>query len=90
MKPVEKKKARSRKNDAPKSAPEINGDSEAQKPAKKSTKTEGLNGPNDPEAEGAEEADEEEIKEALSRPPPVNSDYLPLPWKGRLGYVCLV
>lgn len=21
------------------------------------------------------------------RPPPVNSDYLPLPWKGRLGYV---
>jgi UV DNA damage endonuclease len=31
--------------------------------------------------------DEEEVKEALSRPPPVNSDYLPLPWKGRLGYV---
>lgn len=27
------------------------------------------------------------VKEALSRPPPVNSDYLPLPWKGRLGYV---
>lgn len=23
------------------------------------------------------------------RPPPVNSDYLPLPWKGRLGYACL-
>ncbi|KAF1991333.1 UV-endonuclease UvdE [Aulographum hederae CBS 113979] len=43
----------------------------------------------DPEAEGDEEADEEEIKEALSRPPPVNSDYLPLPWKGRLGYACL-
>lgn len=41
----------------------------------------------DPEADGEEEADEEEIKEALSRPPPVNSDYLPLPWKGRLGYV---
>lgn len=33
------------------------------------------------------EADEEEIKEASMRPPPVNSDYLPLPWKGRLGYV---
>lgn len=31
--------------------------------------------------------DEVEIKEALSRPPPVNSEYLPLPWKGRLGYV---
>ncbi|KAL8819172.1 MAG: hypothetical protein Q9223_002348, partial [Gallowayella weberi] len=43
----------------------------------------------DPEAEGEEEADEEEIKAALSRPPPVNSDVLPLPWKGRLGYACL-
>ena len=41
----------------------------------------------DPEAEGDEEADEEEIQAALSRPPPVNSDHLPLPWKGRLGYV---
>lgn len=41
----------------------------------------------DPEADGEEEADEEEIQEALSRPPPVNSDYLPLPWTGRLGYV---
>ena len=44
----------------------------------------------DPEAEGDEEADEEEIQAALSRPPPVNSDYLPLPWKGRLGYVSFV
>jgi hypothetical protein len=42
----------------------------------------------DPEADGDEEADEGEIQEALSRPPPVNSDYLPLPWNGRLGYVC--
>lgn len=41
----------------------------------------------DPEADGEEEADEEEIQAALSRPPPVYSDYLPLPWKGRLGYV---
>lgn len=24
-----------------------------------------------------------------ARPPPVNSDDLPLPWKGRLGYACL-
>ncbi|PVI05697.1 UV-endonuclease UvdE [Periconia macrospinosa] len=31
----------------------------------------------------------EDVAEALSRPPPVNSDYLPLPWKGRLGYACL-
>ncbi|KAK5175209.1 uncharacterized protein LTR77_000346 [Saxophila tyrrhenica] len=45
--------------------------------------------PADPEADEDEEADEEEVKEALSRPPPVNSDYLPLPWKGRLGYACL-
>ncbi|ETI21122.1 UV damage endonuclease UvdE [Cladophialophora carrionii CBS 160.54] len=43
----------------------------------------------DPEADDEEEADPEELKEALSRPPPVNSSYLPLPWKGRLGYACL-
>lgn len=43
----------------------------------------------DPEAEDDEEADEEELQAALSRPPPVNSDYLPLPWKGRLGYVSI-
>jgi UV DNA damage endonuclease len=41
----------------------------------------------DPEAAEDEEVDEEELKEALGRPPPVNSSYLPLPWKGRLGYV---
>ncbi len=27
------------------------------------------------------------MKIEAARPPPVNSDYLPLPWKGRLGYV---
>ncbi|KAK3112147.1 hypothetical protein LTR53_011871, partial [Teratosphaeriaceae sp. CCFEE 6253] len=44
----------------------------------------------DPEAEGDEDApDEAEVKEASLRPPPVHSDYLPLPWKGRLGYACL-
>jgi len=32
-----------------------------------------------------EEADV--LKLEAARPPPVNSDYLPLPWKGRLGYV---
>lgn len=45
----------------------------------------------DPEAADgldAENEDEVEVKEAMSRPPPVNSEYLPLPWKGRLGYVC--
>ena len=56
----------------------------AKKPAKKPN-DEGY----DPEAEDEEEAGEEELKEAISRPPPVNSDYLPLPWKGRLGYACL-
>ncbi|KAI0007355.1 UV-damage endonuclease [Xylariaceae sp. FL0662B] len=30
-----------------------------------------------------------DIKLEGARPPPVNSDYLPLPWKGRLGYACL-
>jgi len=37
--------------------------------------------------ESEEIANEAEITQALSRPPPVNSEYLPLPWKGRLGYV---
>ena len=42
----------------------------------------------DPEADGDDEVgDIEEVQQAASRPPPVNSDYLPLPWKGRLGYV---
>lgn len=50
----------------------------------------GNDDPGDPEADGDEEAGEEEIQEALSRPPPVNSSYLPLPWKGRLGYVSLI
>ena len=45
--------------------------------------------PQDPEADEDVEVDEEELKEAVRRPPPVNSDYLPLPWKGRLGYVNL-
>lgn len=43
----------------------------------------------DPESDAPEDADPEELKEALSRPPPVNSPYLPLPWRGRLGYACL-
>jgi len=29
------------------------------------------------------------IERGAARPPPVNSDYLPLPWRGRLGYACL-
>jgi UV DNA damage endonuclease len=41
----------------------------------------------DPESDEDIPVDSEELKEALGRPPPVNSSYLPLPWKGRLGYV---
>ncbi|RYO86428.1 hypothetical protein DL766_004870 [Monosporascus sp. MC13-8B] len=33
-----------------------------------------------------EENDIDEMKRQGARPSPVNSDYLPLPWKGRLGY----
>ncbi|KAI9640947.1 hypothetical protein NHQ30_010788 [Ciborinia camelliae] len=40
--------------------------------------------------DGADEGppeDADAIKLEARRPPPINSDYLPLPWKGRLGYV---
>lgn len=43
----------------------------------------------DPEAEDNVDEDPEELTIAVSRPPAVNSSYLPLPWKGRLGYACL-
>lgn len=42
----------------------------------------------DPEADELEGEAVEDIQAAALRPPAVNSDYLPLPWKGRLGYVC--
>lgn len=41
--------------------------------------------PNAPD-EGAP-LDDEVLERGARRPPPVNSDRLPLPWKGRLGYV---
>ncbi|KAI1860049.1 uncharacterized protein JN550_011733 [Neoarthrinium moseri] len=41
------------------------------------------------EKEDASPDDITSLKEEGGRPPPVNSDYLPLPWKGRLGYACL-
>ncbi|KAL4912293.1 UV-endonuclease UvdE-domain-containing protein [Aspergillus aurantiobrunneus] len=43
----------------------------------------------DPESDEDVPVEAEELQEALSRAPPVNSSYLPLPWKGRLGYACL-
>ncbi|KAH7323639.1 UV-endonuclease UvdE-domain-containing protein [Rhexocercosporidium sp. MPI-PUGE-AT-0058] len=42
----------------------------------------------DGDEEGPAE-DVDAVKLEARRPPPVNSDYLPLPWKGRLGYACL-
>lgn len=68
---------------------------ESQNPASAADRTKAKKEPRkesqflDPEADDLDEADEEEIQAALSRPPPVNSDYLPLPWKGRIGYVIL-
>ena len=86
------------KSKQPQSAEENVDDSTAEKMGKPPPKTAPSsqaqgNGTNnamsaaDPEADNEEEVDEEEVKQALSRPPPVNSDYLPLPWKGRLGFV---
>lgn len=43
----------------------------------------------DPEAMDEVAEDIETVKLEAARPPPVNSEYLPLPWKGRLGYACL-
>jgi UV DNA damage endonuclease len=43
----------------------------------------------DPEADDPEGEAVEDIQAAALRPPAVNSSYLPLPWKGRLGYVCI-
>lgn len=44
----------------------------------------------DPESDDDVPVEAEELQDALARPPPVNSSYLPLPWKGRLGYVSTV
>lgn len=44
----------------------------------------------DPESEEDIPVEADQLKAALGRPPPVHSSYLPLPWKGRLGYVSRV
>lgn len=42
----------------------------------------------DPDGDDAGPVEDIDImKKEAGRPPPVHSDYLPLPWKGRLGYV---
>ncbi|GAP91376.1 putative UV damage endonuclease [Rosellinia necatrix] len=54
--------------------------------------TESWDEKNDPESEDMETFNENNTnvqKREGARPPPVNSEYLPLPWKGRLGYACL-
>jgi len=45
--------------------------------------------PADPDGNDDTPEEPEQIKLQARRPPPVNTDYLPLPWKGRLGYVSL-
>jgi UV DNA damage endonuclease len=45
----------------------------------------------DPDEDDAGPAEDVDVmKKEAGRPPPVNSEYLPLPWKGRLGYVSLL
>jgi UV DNA damage endonuclease len=99
---VQQRKPKSTENDghAPgdpsksrKGKPTIKAENATPKPMRakpsKDSKTEPDEG-YDPDADGdGEEVNEEDIKEAVSRPPPINSAYLPLPWKGRLGYACL-
>ncbi|KFZ14033.1 hypothetical protein V501_03421 [Pseudogymnoascus sp. VKM F-4519 (FW-2642)] len=43
----------------------------------------------DPESGPDIDEDLAAVKRHAARPPPLNSGYLPLPWKGRLGYACL-
>jgi UV DNA damage endonuclease len=44
----------------------------------------------DPDGDEAAPAEDVDVmKKEAKRHPPVHSDYLPLPWKGRLGYVSL-
>ena len=92
VEPPKKKKSNARKSNVKKEVENTNKIADDTNPTKKATAEKKVHDQDeiaDPEAEGTEEANEEEVKEALSRPPPMNSDYLPLPWKGRLGYACL-
>lgn len=81
---------------AKKGADEIKAFVAAQAKVKKEEPTanntdEGGQGGMDGDGDGPEGvADDMDAREReAKRPPPVNSDYLPLPWKGRLGYACL-
>jgi hypothetical protein len=46
-----------------------------------------LGSPGDQDVDEGVPGSGEVVDKGAARPPPVNSDYLPLPWKGRLGYV---
>lgn len=86
IKPEPKKRARGKKD----TSAAASAESPIETPKKGSSKATGVDEEShmsNLEVEEEEFADEEDIKKAISRPPPVNSDYLPLPWKGRLGYV---
>lgn len=50
---------------------------------------EGVRADPDADEDGPAE-DIDVLRREAARPPPVNSDYLPLPWRGRLGYVSAV
>lgn len=65
---------------------EVEAKKAAEKKIKKADQDDGMQR-EDPDDDSlvAENADVEKLEAA--RPPPVNSSYLPLPWKGRLGYV---
>jgi hypothetical protein len=43
----------------------------------------------DPDGNDKVLKDIDTVRKEAQRPLPVNSDYLPLPWKGKLGYVSL-
>ena len=60
-------------------------------PAAKRTKKKKVNKKKSTGEEEEEDYDGERIDGELpeERPPPVNSDYVPIPWKGRLGFVFL-
>jgi UV DNA damage endonuclease len=63
----------------------------AKKAAEASAKKEDGDGTFRPDPDGNDKVLKEinTVREEAQRPPPVNSDYLSLPWKGRLGYVSL-
>lgn len=83
------KKGRDKQNIKKEVDQNVSPESLDQKSMSKKSKKKAEDDFKDPDAEDDEEADEEEFKQALARPPPVHSDYLPLPWRGRLGYACL-